>query len=74
MLRPMLSEQEKDDRQTMAFASQSGSAVAKGIKRKCDVQLTRQNIKNMGLNDKINCNTATLKKDLSKTNDAEGHR
>lgn len=74
MLRPMLSDKEKEDRQTMAFASQSGSAVAKGIKRKCDVQLSRQNIKNMGLNDKIHCRNATLKKDLSKTNDAEGCR
>ena len=38
------------------------------------MQLSRQNIKNMGLNDKVNCKTATLKKDLSKTNDAEGCR
>jgi hypothetical protein len=74
MLKPMLSDKEKEDRQTMSFASPSGSAVAKGIKRKCDVLLTRQNIKNMGLNDKVNCNTDTLKKDLSKTNDAEGCR
>ena len=48
MLKPMLSDKEKEDRQTMSFASPSGSAVAKGIKRKCDVLLTRQNIKNMG--------------------------
>ena len=74
MLKPMLAGHEKEDRHTMAFASPSGSAVAKGLKRKCNVQLSRQNIKNLGLNDQIQCENTTKRKDVSKMNDAEGCR